>query len=521
MREFLALGTEIHLDLGERGLVARILQFLEGVFPGRFFCIRVLHSRGAAVHCYASASRIRAGLSKEAVAIPVETLEKIQLKPAVLDSAHVRQIERWDSPFIGAATGFSIPLVNCGELHGVLDVGYPLGSDRSTVDATVLQPAANHFAVVLAGQRLRAGLAWSRNYSSRVVEHTSALVLQVDERMRIISANQLLANLIGVNHIDLPGTDVRALFHPDDLELVDNLFHEQRGPLAIRMLGAEGQILSTSWSLAAIEESPGSIQSSTEESSLTVDSSYVGGRAVVLMGKDESALSALQGQVIEVEKLAGVGRLAASIAHELNNPLTSITVYSDYLSKDELGLPDEVKEKIERIQKSAQRLQTLAKDLVHYAKPSSQTPASITFDSIIRQAVTLCEHVAAKSNCRVTTAFSCRDRKVMGIPIQLEQVVINLVTNAVQSVGEPGEIRIQTEVEGDTVKLVVEDNGPGIPSPMIEHIFEPFFSGRERGKGTGLGLSIVKQIVDGHRGQIGVAESEAGGARFTVSLPIA
>jgi signal transduction histidine kinase len=231
-------------------------------------------------------------------------------------------------------------------------------------------------------------------------------------------------------------------------------------------------------------------------------------------------------RMIQADKLATFGQIAAGIVHELNNPLTSIVAYSDYLirkavSAPALQDPDDV-DRLRRISESANRMLRFTRDFVAYARPSSGVAGPVILHGVIDQAVAFCEHVLAQASVSVEKRYSPEVMTVCGVSEQLVQVFVNLVTNASQAAPEAnGRIVITTSVDATSrrVFVVVEDNGAGIASDHLRRIFQPFFTTKGDRHGTGLGLSIVKSIVDGHDGSIHVESPPGSGARFVLELP--
>jgi two-component system NtrC family sensor kinase len=232
----------------------------------------------------------------------------------------------------------------------------------------------------------------------------------------------------------------------------------------------------------------------------------------------------LRAMLVQADKLAALGQLAAGMVHEINNPLTSILAYADFLSKRASARedPDDV-ERLRRIGESAHRMLRLSRDIVSYARPSSETPQPVVISSVIEQALVFCDHLFQEAGVAVERAFGDGILPVRGRPEQLAQVFVNLFTNACHAMPHKGgRLQIATELttnEGH-VRIVVSDNGHGIDEPHIERVFLPFFTTKDEKHGTGLGLAIVKRIVDSHDGRVEV-ESDGGGTRFVIHLPVA
>ncbi|HET7538679.1 MAG TPA: ATP-binding protein [Polyangiaceae bacterium] len=254
-------------------------------------------------------------------------------------------------------------------------------------------------------------------------------------------------------------------------------------------------------------------------------------RARQYMRAEESARSIrqLQAQVIQNEKLASLGQIVAGVVHELNNPLTSIIAYSDYLKRMARARPpyaeqeDEL-ERLRRIGEAATRILNFSRDLVAYARPAADVPGAVHLPAIVEKALVFCEHEFQAANIQLLSEFDRHLPPVRGMPGQLTQVFVNLFTNAAHAMAAGGgELRIAMHADTSQQALTVEvsDTGTGIDEDDMPQIFEPFFTTKTDGRGTGLGLSIVRGIIDAHGGTIHASSALGAGTVFTLTLPLA
>ena len=233
----------------------------------------------------------------------------------------------------------------------------------------------------------------------------------------------------------------------------------------------------------------------------------------------------LNAHIAQAEKLASLGQIAAGVVHELNNPLTSIVAYTDYLIRKAGVRPsgpdaDEI-DRLRRISESAGRMLRFTRDLVSYARPSSETPAQVSVHLVIDQAIAFCEHVLAGANVTVVRHFAEDISPVRGKPEQLAQIFVNLVTNASHAMApDGGTLTVTTREEEGIVCVELADTGHGIQPEHVPHVFTPFFTTKTSGAGTGLGLAIVKSILDGHGGTIRASSEVGQGATFSITLPL-
>jgi signal transduction histidine kinase len=287
-----------------------------------------------------------------------------------------------------------------------------------------------------------------------------------------------------------------------------------------------------------VEEGSTTLHLASDDPQLEVDSSpmmHVVRRAVLAMSRglgvarvharataDAADLRALSSHMMQAEKLASLGQLAAGVVHELNNPLTSIVAYTDWLIRKQgpQGDPDSL-ERLRRISESSSRILRFTRDLVAYARPSSEVPVPVAIHNVIDQALAFCEHVIAEHGAHVERGFAETLPPVRGMPEQLAQVFVNLFTNACHAMpGTGGRLFVASELAGDgRVAVAVEDNGHGIANEHLGSIFTPFFTTKGDGRGTGLGLSIVRNIMDNHGAEIRAERGPSGGARFVLLFP--
>ena len=251
-------------------------------------------------------------------------------------------------------------------------------------------------------------------------------------------------------------------------------------------------------------------------------------RQLGIVGAGHGDAGEFEERMAQADKLATFGQIAAGIVHELNNPLTSIVAYSDYLIRKAVsgGEPQADSnsdlESLRRISESANRMLRFTRDFVAYARPSSGVAGPVVLHGIIDQSVAFCEHVLAAAGVGVEKRYSPDVLAVRAVSEQLVQVFVNLLTNASQAAPQQaGLIIVTTSLEPSTrrVHVVVEDNGSGIASEHLPQVFLPFFTTKGHRHGTGLGLSIVKSILEGHDGAIRVESEPGRGARFVLELP--
>ncbi|HVQ35189.1 MAG TPA: hybrid sensor histidine kinase/response regulator, partial [Candidatus Bathyarchaeia archaeon] len=220
----------------------------------------------------------------------------------------------------------------------------------------------------------------------------------------------------------------------------------------------------------------------------------------------------------ESEKLAALGRMLSGAAHEINNPLTGV-IGNVEMALRAPALPDDVRDRLLRIEKDGRRVSALVKNLLKISHRDTGTRGAVDLHAVLREAVEVRRHDFATAGMTLALTLHDGPSVLHGSELELEQVFLNIVNNAFDALhGRPdAALTIGTKLEGDRIVAVFEDNGPGLTRPA--QVFDPFFTTKPVGKGTGLGLSICHSIVLGHGGSIAADNVPGGGARFTLTFP--
>ncbi|HEX2385877.1 MAG TPA: ATP-binding protein, partial [Candidatus Binatia bacterium] len=225
-------------------------------------------------------------------------------------------------------------------------------------------------------------------------------------------------------------------------------------------------------------------------------------------------------QLIASDRLVSVGELAASIAHEFNNPLQIIMGFAQELLDDETQ-PGPRHDGLKIIEAETVRCRELIRNLMNFARPQSSKPEATDIEPIVANAARLAWHYLVKCKVRLQTEVAPSLPAIKGDANQLQQVLINLLFNAAEAMPQGGEVKIAATLGGDkTIVIAVSDSGVGIPETAMPHIFRPFFTTKQK-KGMGLGLSICERIVRSHGGHIDVESAPGLGTTFHLHFPLA
>jgi len=227
-----------------------------------------------------------------------------------------------------------------------------------------------------------------------------------------------------------------------------------------------------------------------------------------------------QKQLLQAEKLATIGKMAAGIAHELNTPLTYIMGNLEMLGSAELA-PDQ-KEMLQSVDRGVERIRSLAQSLLAYSRPANEDPAPFDVNAVIGRALEFCHYQVLKAGLRLRQELAPELPRLTGVASQLEMAFINLIVNAAQAMAGQAtrELTVSSRRVDGEVEVLVADTGPGIPEAIRASLFEPFVTTKAEGEGTGLGLSTVLMIVERHRGRISFTSKIGAGTTFRVTLPV-
>jgi len=406
-----------------------------------------------------------------------------------------------------AVAAAAVPLRSHGAVIGTLVITDPREGQFVPEDVRLLSTLATHAAVVIANARFFEMVRRAKDQWETAFDALSEGIAVVDTDGVVRRANRSLASLLGVPVSTLVGTALgdALLGVGKSQALSELLVGTRRGERAAPLI----------------------VRSERLHRTVRVNAAHIAGagfeQSVVVLVEDVTEQQALETQLVQSEKLAAVGQLVSGVAHELNNPLTSIAGLSEFLlEQKELGKKD--RGHLQVIQEQAERAGRIVRNLLTFARKGTGERALVDLNDVIRRTLSLTAYDLKLKDITVTRELSGALPEVLGDRHGLQQVVLNLVTNAAQAVAEnprerPREITVSTWFDSQ-VHLRVADSGPGIPEHVLQNVFTPFFTTKEPGQGTGLGLSITYSIVESHGGHLTIEPPPAsGGAAFRVDLP--
>ena len=403
------------------------------------------------------------------------------------------------------------PLRSQGVTMGALAVADRQGGPFTTEDLWLLSTVATNASVVLANSRLYEIVRQSKEEWETAFNALTEGIAVVGPGGAVLRANRALAALAEVGESELVGLDFReALFGGSDAveDLIRAAYLGRRtAPLVVRMEKNQRVLRLTA---APFADQPGRTQAA-------------GTRPVVILVEDVTEQRILEAQLIQNDKMASIGQLVSGVAHELNNPLTSIAGLTELLL-ERSPHPDFPHEHLRVIHEQAERAGRIVRNLLTFARKGVAEKAAVDLNEVASRTSLLIVYELQLHGIELESDLSPEPVVVLGDRFELQQVLLNLVNNAVHAVSQleaaqPRRIRLETRRQGAVAILRVCDSGPGVPPHLVGYLFTPFFTTKSPGEGTGLGLSLSYGLVQAHGGVLAYETPPEGGAEFRITLP--
>jgi PAS domain S-box-containing protein len=350
-------------------------------------------------------------------------------------------------------------------------------------------------------------LAQQEEFRSRLLESFPDLILVVDLEERYTFVSSRARDILGLEPKDMLGKKITDI--------------EDHSP---EMAALYRQVVSGKQSFASAEYSvrhrDGSFRTMRAAGSRLVDAdAKISG--VIISVRDITVERKLEQQIVQSERLAAMGAMIGGVAHELNNPLTSIMGVSELLQDTETN--ETSRKQLAMLQQQARRAAEIVQNLTYFSRPPAPGKSRINLVEVVERTLNLHAYSLRKNNVTVDFLKQAGMPYALGDPHQLMQVFLNLILNAehaIRDARDKGTLRIRLGKGHDSVWVSFHDDGPGITKENLPNIFDPFYTTKRPGRGTGLGLSICKSVMKEHKGSIEAANSPDGGAVFTVTLPV-
>jgi two-component system NtrC family sensor kinase len=494
-----------HSEEDVSGAMTRAMALL---FPGRSTCVRLVDSATLSLTTLYARGRLQPG-ARQRLALRRAAVRRTGLSEAALEAGGVAVVDRDEPVFEGTDRALAVPLATGGQLFGALNLEYPAGAPGDPRgDGPLLVQVANQAALGVRNLRSIEELTYLKTYLEDLLENANALIVVVSRQREVVVFNRALSQLTGWARDEAIGEDLLTFLAEPERERMESVLARS----------LEGEPV-TSFETRILLRGGGEAQVAFNTAPVTGAGGETNG--VVAIGQDLTRLRAMEERAEHFQRLAGFGRLAAGIVHELKNPLVAVVSYADSLlvKYRHGGLDPADSDKIKRIREAGERLERFCRDLISYARPSTDKIEPVDLAALMVQAARMCEPALRDVGGRTLTHFDGGVPVIRGVKASLLQVFVNLVTNAAHALSQNGTVTLGLSVVGDGVAARVSDDGRGMSPEVRSRIFEPFFTTKPDGRGSGLGLSIVQGIVARHGGAITVDSVLGQGTTVTVLLP--
>ncbi len=431
-----------------------------------------------------------------------------------------------------------VPLRAKGEVNGTLGVSSLSFRSFQQGEIELLTAIGNQIGVAIDDARLyqkqrKAAdeLRISEQRYRELFESAHDAIWVHDLDGNILTANSATETLGGYSLKELIGMNVRIFLPEESLNLAGRikrsllLGETVEQPYEQHLIRRDGTIAILQLATSLIKEDDKTVGFQHIARDVTREKEMQNKLSVAYHDLSESLqrLKESQEQLIQAEKLTSLGQLAASIAHEVNNPLAGVLVYTQLLAKKIKGdsIPKEVaQEYLSKMEFELIRSTKLIRNLLDFARQSPPAFRQVNLNDVVNRAFELVAHAAELQHVRVIKELDSSLPDLTADFDQLQQVCTNLILNAVQAMPEGGKLILRTSVKHDQLKIEVQDTGSGISPENMGKLFTPFFTTKRQVKGVGLGLAVAYGIVQRHKGKIEVQSKEGEGTTFTIYLPI-
>jgi len=522
LETLLRAGRGWRVSMKETEIVDQFIENIEQLFPSPHLLVSLVEPEGGNLVPILSKQ-----LPNEAVSAPrpVDPPLKgwIQQGHDYIYFPRLSEIKDFKPELPDAKSALIMPLQAGGELLGILQAESHHEAPFNPGDIDLFVLMAQQMSASIRNARLFEQAKHLERQQEELIENANALIAAVDNTgiMRIF--NKAFEQFTGYTKDEVVGKRVQDLFK--------SRRYQEPGRRLVALL-RNGHLPSNF--VVDLKRKSGEKIKAVFNSGFQRDAK---GKVhqYIFVGYDITERELLEKQLMQSAKMATLGEIAVSVAHELSNPLAYISSFAQILSRDldkrsreaagkGPGNQPQIEPKdldnLKKILQGVDRIEKLISNLMSFSRVDEGQKERININDILEQALSFTEYELTRGKIKVIRDFGKDIPAIIGVPSQLQQLFINLLTNASHALREKGKgqviVRSSSNLRG-LVQVEVIDDGPGIPPQTLDHIFEPFFTTKSKGEGTGLGLSIAQNIVQKHGGNISVRSD--GGAAFTVSFP--
>lgn len=408
-----------------------------------------------------------------------------------------------------------IPLVSGRQVHGVLFLAKQGNRAYSEGVRRFLETLAPLGGTLIENAQLYMDVLEMKEYVKNVMDSVDSGVATLDEHDRLVTANAGFLRILGLKPEEkLHAPWIEVVNRVGDPEFSATLSSVLAGPIPDKT-GRDGDFGygATPWSQITLKR-PGGAESELQvRVNLLVAGNEVIGRVLVI--DDVTDMKALERRAFDIEKWAVLGKLAASVAHEIRNPLVAVRSLVEIIGEEVTG---ESLNHVKVVLGEVHRLNRVVEELLHFARPEKANLCDADLKEVIEELLLLVRHEAGKNGIKIIRNWpemplcATIDRE------KIKQALLNIMLNSIQAMENGGTLAVSVRLEAEELFVELKDDGPGIPPEIRKRIFDPFVTTRPNG--TGLGLSISKKIIDLHQGSITIDSAPGKGTIVCIELPI-
>jgi len=419
----------------------------------------------------------------------------------------VSQDPRYLEIIEGVASQLAVPLISEKNVLGVLNIDSRNRAAFSEDDLKLLMIFAGHTASLIKNVRLYGQVITERNFREDILESSPNSVVSINLKKEISSINRRTEEIFHLKRADVLGSKAADIFAEDIIQIID--------------LALDQHTVVDYKEIKKIEKEGGTAILGITSSLLKNHQQNLIGAMVII--RDLTEEKKTEELIRRMDRLSSLGQMSAGIAHEIRNPLTSINFNVQLLAK-KLAMTDATKCLIDDTQEGIDRIRTLVKGMLDFAKPSRPYLKSDSIPRVLKDSIALLDSQLKKKGVAVAVHLHDPFPEVFFDAHQVQQVFVNLLLNGMEAMAEGGTIRIKSLIvkearkKGEHVLLHFTDYGLGISRENLSRIFDPFFT--TKSDGTGLGLPIVHKILEQHNASVEVSSTEGKGTTFILKFPI-
>ncbi len=512
MEALLRAGRMFRIDMKESEVAALYVNNVKELFPSTEIAVLLIDSYENKLLPASVTGKTREVIPEGGYPIQGKMKSWLNTKKDYIYYRDLKRVKRYDSFLPDARAALMIPLKMGENRLGLMIAENEQPNPFPSDDLDLLVLVARQMAVSINNLRLFDQACFLERTQENILQNASAMIIVMSPDGIITLWNDTVEHVLGFPKEEMVGRRAIEVWKEYDMEEkameVWNRIKDGKETTSfiVNLKTKDGRKVKTFFNSMAVHDLKGRILQ------------------YIFVGYDLTDRELLERQLAQSSKLATVGQMAAGIAHELNNPLTSISSYAELLYQN-LKKRKEAQEEsrhAKMILESADRLERLVNNLLDYSRADYEEMEPVPLNRVIDEALNIAEYDLTRGKVKINKQLEEPSPVLWGISGQIQQVVINLAANsshALQNQGG-GNIYIKSYKTGkNNAVLEISDDGPGMDSEKSERIFEPFYTTKPRGQGTGLGLSIVQDIVKKHKGSIRVKTTPGKGTTFRVTFP--